>query len=570
MSISFNLIDQRWIPCLRDDGTRDDLSLHDALTQAHQLREIRGDTPLETAALHRLLLAVLHRVFGPKDRAAWFALWKRKDVGFEVAPLENYLKTWRHKFDLFDERHPFLQIADEEQLGDEDTVNKMVLHLTADATLFQHTLNSPVGGAELTSPQAARALLTVQAFALGYQLFVDGPCAKGAVFFIWGDSLYETLVLNLSRYPEEDGDYQSTSDDAPAWEIDSPFKVKFEGKTISRDASVVKGTSGKQRPKFDGHTPLGQLDYLTWHNRKIKLLPEITPNGIVVRQMAWAPGMRLADEITDPMQTHLAVEGRGWVALAFNTDKALWRDSGTLLRIADDPKKYRPIKAVKWLSLISRFEPTIFPKTLRLSSFGMVKNRASLDFMRAETLPLPLEFLMNKDCVSDLSTALELAEKTGKLLNRCAFLLAWLIFTPSTPDVKFDESNKNFDEQELIDGKFARGKNDKSKDREAQQAYQLFSSFGVERVYWSQLEAHFQRLIQDLPSQPEAAAEKWRGHLRRVARAAFSQAVAYAGTDRRAQRAIVKAEEQFRFGLARLLNVKESDFMNGGEMNVAN
>lgn len=569
MSISFNLIDERWIPCLRADGTRDELSLRDTLTQAHHLREIRGDTPLETAALHRLLLAVLHRIFGPKGRAEWIALWKQRDIGFDAQPLENYLKTWRHKFDLFDKCYPFLQIADEGQLGDKDTVNKMVLHLTADATLFQHTLNSPVGGAELSPAQAARAVLTLQAFALGYQLFVDGPCAKGAVFLVWGDSLYETLILNLSRYPEEEGDYPSTTDDAPAWEINSPFKVKFEGKTISRDASLVKGALGKQKPRFDAHTPLGQLDYLTWHNRKIKLLPEETSKGIVVRQIAWAPGMRLADDTTDPMQTHFKPEDKGYIALAFNTDKSLWRDSETLLRIADDPKKCRPIKAVKWLSLIARFEPTILPKTLRLAAFGMSKNQAKVEFLSAETNPLPLDYLQRDDLLPHVSTSIELAEKTGKLLNRCAFLLAWLIRTPSTPDKDFDEQNKGFDEQTRIDKKIASGKNDKSKDREAQQVYQLFSSFGVERVYWSQLEAHFHRLIQDLPGDPEAAKEKWRKHLKRVARAAFNQAIAYAGADRRAQRAIVKAEEQFRFGLAQVLNVKQTDSDNGGETDVA-
>lgn len=556
MSISFNLIDERWIPCVRADGTRDELSLRGALAQAHRLREIRGDTPLETAALHRPLLAVLHRVFGPKGRSEWLALWKRRDVGFDMQPLEDYLTKWRHKFDLFDDHYPFLQVADETQLGNKDTVNKMVLQLTADATLFQHTLNSPVGGAELTPAQAARAVLTVQAFALGYQLFVDGPCAKGAVFLVWGGSLYETLVLNLSRYPEEEGDYTSTADDAPAWEIDSPFKVKFEGKVISRDVSRTTAASGKQKPKYEEHTPLGQLDYLTWHNRKIKLLPETTPTGIVVRQIAWAPGMRLADDITDPMHTHRKLEDKGYIALAFNTDKALWRDSETLLRLADDPTKCRPVKAVKWLSLIARFEPAILPKTLRLAAFGMSKDQAKVEFLSAETNPLPLDYLQRDDLLPHISAALELAERTGKLLNRCAYLLAWLIHAPATPSKEFEEHDKNFDEQTRIDDKMTRGKNPKSKDRGAQQAHQLFVSFGVERLYWSQLEAHFHRLVQDLPGDPEGAKEKWRGQLRRAARAAFNQAIAYAGADRRAQRAIVKAEEQFRFGLAQLLNIQ--------------
>ena len=75
MIYSFNLIDKPWIPCLTPDGERVELGLRDMLVQAHKLREIYGDTPLETASLHRLLLAVLHRVFGPKKPSVWKSLW---------------------------------------------------------------------------------------------------------------------------------------------------------------------------------------------------------------------------------------------------------------------------------------------------------------------------------------------------------------------------------------------------------------------------------------------------------------------------------------------------------------
>lgn len=565
MSFSFNLIDQPWIPCLREDGSPDELSIQDILMQAHTLREIRGDTPLETAVLHRLLLTILHRVFGPKDRQAWLSLWNRKDTGFDDKLIETYIKTWKHKFDLFDPAFPFFQVADQKQLGKEDTVNKMVMQLTTDSTLFQHTLNSLSGGAELSCAQAARALITVQSYALGYQLFVDGPCSKSIVFLVLGNTLFETLVLNLSRYPEEDGDYQSTSDDAPAWETESPFKVSLDGNSISRDVSMV---NGKQR--YEEHTPLGQLDYLTWHNRKIKLIPEMTSKGVIVRKIAWAPGMRLKGDVADPMQTYFKTDNLGYVAMPLNPDRALWRDSETLLRMADDGQGFRLIKSVKWLSLISVSHPEVLPQTLRLTAFGSVKNRASLDFIRAESFPLPVEFLENKDHVSNLRSALELAEKTGKLLNRSAFLLAWMIRSSTTSDKNFDDTDKSFDEQSKIDGKIALGKNDRSRDREAQQIYQLFSSFGVERIYWSQLEIHFHRMIQDLPSQSDRAKDQWRNQLKRVANAAFTQAILYAGADLRAQRAIVKAEEQFQFGMTRLLNVQKHDSANGGKTHDTN
>jgi CRISPR system Cascade subunit CasA len=74
----FNLIDEPWIPCipLQGDGTPQLFSLRETLTRAHELCEIYSDSPLTIAALHRLLLAILHDVFGPKDTEAWKELWQ--------------------------------------------------------------------------------------------------------------------------------------------------------------------------------------------------------------------------------------------------------------------------------------------------------------------------------------------------------------------------------------------------------------------------------------------------------------------------------------------------------------
>jgi CRISPR system Cascade subunit CasA len=61
------------------------LSLPDTLAQASELAGISHESPLVAVSVTRLLLAVLHRVFGPRDRAAWAALWQAS--GFPKAPL---------------------------------------------------------------------------------------------------------------------------------------------------------------------------------------------------------------------------------------------------------------------------------------------------------------------------------------------------------------------------------------------------------------------------------------------------------------------------------------------------
>jgi CRISPR system Cascade subunit CasA len=62
----FSLLEEPWIPVLRE-GRVEEVGLREALLQAHNITRIETPSPLEEAALHRLLLAVLHRaLMGPR------------------------------------------------------------------------------------------------------------------------------------------------------------------------------------------------------------------------------------------------------------------------------------------------------------------------------------------------------------------------------------------------------------------------------------------------------------------------------------------------------------------------
>ena len=109
---SFNLIDEPWIPCAPPGGEEPRLlSLRAALTNAHEWREIMDDSPLVVVALHRLLIAILHRVYrGPRNVEAWRAI--QAHGRFDAASIGQYLDEWRPRFDLFDVEHPFYQVAE--------------------------------------------------------------------------------------------------------------------------------------------------------------------------------------------------------------------------------------------------------------------------------------------------------------------------------------------------------------------------------------------------------------------------------------------------------------------------
>jgi CRISPR system Cascade subunit CasA len=322
--------------------------------QAHELREIRGDTPLETAALYRLLLAILHRIFiGPDNPRAWKSLWKR--LQFEVDVIDTYLlqSSIHQRFDLFHPQKPFYQpckqsenreaplgkkqkgkmpleefLKDKNRNGVEPTsVISLLLHAASggNAVLFDH--NTKAVGLSLTPAQAARALITSQLFGFGgtsgvKENFTDAFGSKGVLFLAQGQNLFETLMLNMIEYGEDNPLPTPDGNDLPAWEMADPF------------------VPDRERPK-------GYLDYLTWHNRRIWLRPQEIDGQVIVRDMYWAPGLKLDVEDVDPMMHYFVDKEGGIRPLSFTATRALWRDSNVLFELEGVNK---PPKVVRWLA----------------------------------------------------------------------------------------------------------------------------------------------------------------------------------------------------------------------------
>ncbi len=517
MTFTFNLITEHWIPCIRADGVRIELGLREALAQAHVLREIRGDTPLETAALYRLLLAVLHRVFGPKNSTEWRKLWQRREQGFDMVALDQYLKEWQRKFDLFDEKQPFMQ-ADDSRVSDK-SLTSLVIHMASgnNGTLFDHHLDS--FEVMLSPAQAARTLLVSQAFGIGGlsglpEKFTDAPGAKGILFFAQGRSLLETLVLNMVEVSGETP-MPNEDDDCPAWERDDAFLP-------------------------DRSKPRGYLDYLTWQNRKVKLYATQVDGQTWVDRMRWVPGLRLHAHDIDPQKQYIKNEEEGWNILCFRTEKALWRDSATLLKLGDQS---RPPLVVRWLGTLVSQGKIDDTQRFQLMALGMAKDRASIEFLRAESLPLPVAYLQDQTQVSALSSSLELAETISTKVYFGLNTLAHWYLKSGTEDKDISK-----DDRESIK--------------------KLASSWHADQRYWSRLEVHFNALIEGLPANPQTALQTWRAHLRRAANAAFDYAETCIGTDMRAYRARALAREEFDKGLNFALAGRNKDSTQPAEQGV--
>ena len=476
---TFDLIDESWIPCTMLDGSRRSLGLREILVQAQDIGELGGGSPLEVAALHRLLLAVLHRNLDIGNERKWAAVWKTG--AFNPGVINDYFEKWHRRFDLFGRERPFYQVADLD-LTKGGSSARLFFHQDNNPTLFTHvaTADPP----SLTPAESARLLVGFMAFDVGGRKS-DPPgisanaalLNKGAVVLAKGNNLFETLMLNLCRYaPEDEEPWPFSRDqDVPTWERDE--------ETLPVD-----------------RRPAGYIDLLTWQSRRILLQPEIGVDGsTVVRNVVIMKGAQPPNGFElRKRETMLAFKSNPrakgtqdpWPVVTLTEDRALWRDSHALMA-STSAESERP-KTLTWLADLASDDIIPYSQIVPVDVLGLRSNRAKIEFWRHERLPLPLAYLKDKQLVGTLREVLELTETTAQNLNRAMWTMATRVLAADP-----DRSPKAEDVRSLSD------------------------HLGAARAYWSHLEAPFKRLLVDLPDDKDEEGEyggvqigRWKSTLR--------------------------------------------------------
>ena len=498
-SPSFNLVDEAWIPCIRNDGTTAELGLRQVLLEAHQIRSLHGESPLIVASLYRLLLAMMYSIYGAPSTRSWQKLWQTGKN--DASRVEAYLAKWHERFYLFHPERPFYQWAD--GAIRKKTVVDMFPELSSGraGTLFDHHTHQNLSA--FMPAQAARALLLVQTFSiaggngLAPSESSDAPWSRGVVFLAEGDTLFETLMLNFMS--EAQGGFYQIARDLPVWETENPF-----------------------RPDRD--VPLGFADYLTWPIRKIYLMPQQANGRISVSEVLMGPGLRLNPDFINPFY-HYRIDKK-YLMQRFNEARVLWRDSASFFSFHKQDK-FHPPRTFYWISELVAENVLDASRNYRYMALGMANNQAKVDFYSAEHLPLPVSYLQNAQNVDGLNAALEAAENVRKKLYGALSRMAMLIISPSAENENGHKPDKK-DVQNLL------------------------AHWAADRQYWASLEAPFFRLMRDLPVKGDDAVTQWDTVLQESARAAFDYAARMAGDDARALRASVRAHGQLVGGLKKL------------------
>ena len=511
---SFNLVERPFIPVSGSNVARE-VGIREALLKAHTISEVQATSPLETAALVRLLLCVTHAACGP---IRWQDTRTLLRAGqFPPEAVDSYLDRWSGRFDLFGTQ-PFLQVG--------DLTMSQAAPLTAlatesatgnNATLFDHTTDADPPA--FTPAEAARKLLAAQAFALGFgraadatvggqalprPYLADAICLRGVTVWLSGKTLFETLVLNMVPKTNSRLAPPEAPEERPLWEQADPLARLDRGK-------------GKQRITVRSQ---GIMDRYAWQSRMVRLLPETdapdtdAPGRTVVRRAYFTQGREADKTQGDPMKVFMESKTEGAYALGLNAGKASWRDLHSLLALNNQAGPSKIIAAVATL-----VENEVIPKkdTYGLNVVGLATDPGKPGkflLWRHDRLPVPAALLEDETLVGWLARMLADAEFVAGELGRRTYTVAKNFVPPhGNPDPK--------DVARLSDALDARP------------------------AYWARLEGHFMRLLTELPGMGEAAIIPWRGAVESEAEHALRETCRQLGYTPQAIRA--KAAVSFHF-----------------------
>ncbi|MFJ2620773.1 type I-E CRISPR-associated protein Cse1/CasA [Glutamicibacter sp. NPDC087344] len=273
-AVSFNLIEDPWIPVQNLDGTLAEVGISELFTKAHQIRRMSNEVPTLDFAILRVLLAVVRQAVGPVEDPliSWGALWRNS--AFTDETIYSYLASdeVHRRFNLIDDVAPFMQAPTlETSKNIYDKPSRLIPDIPAGHQHF--TTRAGDATRTLSFPETARWLIHLQAYdysgikpgALGDERVSNGkgfPIGTGWAgnlggFYLEGENLFETLMLNL-RLPE----LGTTEDqDVAAWERSTSTSIPARGELRSL-----------QSPDPDiPPEPLGDSDIFTWQSRRVRL-----------------------------------------------------------------------------------------------------------------------------------------------------------------------------------------------------------------------------------------------------------------------------------------------------------
>lgn len=412
----FNLIEEPWILVLDKSGVVKEVSILEVFQDSHNLVRLAGELATQDLSILRLLLAIMHSVYGRSNAipgfsdpmiseedalARWKKLWDLKYI--PISNIETYLRIYADRFYLFHPKYPFYQVADLTK-GTSYSGSKLNGELSESNNKLRLFPNR--NGCEkniLNYSEAARWLLHVNNFddtsskPQGKNLPTPGVGWLGKLGNITaqGSNLFETILLNFVLLDSQNNPWEAGQ---PIWE--RPVQTQERREII---------------------TPSSQVELLTLQSRRLLL----KRSGDVVTGFLLLGGDFFQKEDTlQEMFTVWQPNKKGKEIMGFKPrrhipSKQLWRDFSNLLLA--EQGQVRP-GIVEWLSKL-RTENIIENKIFKFSTSAV--NYADKDFFADDIINDSISFSstildsMNNDWIVRIIKEIE---NTDSLINEYAKL----------------------------------------------------------------------------------------------------------------------------------------------------
>lgn len=379
-SPDFNLCNEPWIPVLYVSGQTQEVSLKQLFDESNSIRKIHSGDATTDVAILGVAVAIFFRAvlenteeYGELYREPKKWIQNISSGGSEqLYFVQDYLKKYQDRFNLFDAERPFMQVADlHTSKGEVKPVSRLVL----DSESEYFSMRAEQALTSLSYAEAARYLVTVQAYdysgiksgavgdprvkgGKGYPLGVGWYGTTGKII-IHGENLIETLLycidyeqlLNVEKVKGKS--HRIALQDKPVWERELP------------DTAAPRAYKGGDPTKYkDEPAPAaGMCEILTWQSRRVRLFPE---NGRVTGVLV-SNGDKWLDRntYTDPLTAYRFSKNQStqthyvWMPQTHSAERTLWRGADALLtRLSSSQEKQnKPATVIRQISSGKYFSP---------------------------------------------------------------------------------------------------------------------------------------------------------------------------------------------------------------------
>lgn len=381
--MNYDLLKESWIPVITFDGEYKKVGIYEAISRAHELKEITEVSPMKEYGIYRMLCAFIMDAYRVQNEFEYMDLLDSEH--FDSDALDCYIQQCiaeGSSFDLFDEKRPFMQSPYDKEFDKENNIKPVA---TIDYSLpsghnhvhFDHTLEND---SIMTADEAARSLMAVNIFccAMGakkYPSTING--APPLYCIIKGENLFETLAYSII--------------------IESNCVLKYDNpKVFWRENIKVKPTK-----EIDITSVLYGM---TFPCRRVRLIPESDGDTIYVRNVFLQQGMKYVNyQLWNDPHVAYKYDDEGRIPIRASLDKEPWRDISNLIK----QEEGAPL-------IIKQYLNAFDDKQLNLITYGVVTNQQSYLSLQKSEMGLAVKLAKNSIKRDFIDNAIKFAEQVAK------------------------------------------------------------------------------------------------------------------------------------------------------------